>query len=205
MIFGYARVSSTDQNLERQLKELEEYGCERIYTDKQSGKDFSRDGYKEMRSKMRFGDVLVIHDLSRFGRNKNDIMVEWKSLINDEIDIVVLNMPILDTRKYKELEGIGQLVSDIVLSLLSWMVEEERKRIRTAQREGIEIAKSKGIYKGGKKQYHAGATGKNKIIYDEIVRLLNANESIQNIHKRVGVSRNTIYSIKREIETQKKE
>lgn len=84
---------------------------------------------------------MVVHDLSRFGRNKQEIKVEWEALIKEEIEIDVLNMPILDTRKYKEHEGVGQLVSDLVLTLLSWMVEEERTRIRTAQREGIEIAK----------------------------------------------------------------
>ncbi|MED4057170.1 recombinase family protein (plasmid) [Niallia taxi] len=199
MIFGYARVSSIEQNLDRQIKELQDYGCERIYSEKASGKDFSRPIFLEMRSKMRFGDVLVVHDLTRFGRNKKEIMNEWKKLIDDEIDIVVLNMPILDTRKYKELEGIGQLVSDIVLSLLSWMAEEDRRRIRTAQREGIEIAKSKGVYTGGKKKYHKEAKGKDKIIYDEIVRLIQAGESVQNIHKTVGVARNTIYTIKKEL------
>lgn len=200
MKFGYARVSTTDQNLERQIKELKQFGCERIYTEKASGKDFSRPVFREMRAKMRFGDVLVVHDLSRFGRNKKEIMKEWKSLIDDEIDIVVLNMPILDTRKYKELEGVGQLVSDIVLTLLSWMAEEDRKRIKAAQREGIEIAKSKGIYKGGIRRYHKNAVGKDKIIYDEIVRLLNEKETIQNINRKTGVSRTTIYKIKYELE-----
>ncbi|MCE4052132.1 recombinase family protein [Bacillus sp. Au-Bac7] len=203
MIFGYARVSTVDQNLDRQIKELEQYGCERIYQEKASGKDFTRPVFQEMRDKMRFGDVLVVHDLTRFGRNKNEIMNEWKKLIDDEIDIVVLNMPILDTRKYKELEGIGQLVSDIVLSLLSWMAEEDRKRIRVAQREGIAIAKTKGKYKGGERIYHKDAKGKNKIIYDEIVRSLQANESVQDIHNKTAVSRNTIYKIKKEIENEK--
>ncbi|SDJ00578.1 recombinase family protein [Alteribacillus bidgolensis] len=169
MIFGYARVSSKDQNLSRQIKELEEFGCERIYQEKQSGKDLKRPVYYEMRSKMRFGDVLVVHDLSRFDRNKEDIRNEWKSLTDEEIDIVVINMPILDTRRYKDLEGVGQLVSDIVLTLLSWMVDEERERIRAAQREGIEIAKDQGKFEGGKKRYHAGATGKDKVIYDRVV------------------------------------
>ncbi|GGE53420.1 DNA recombinase [Pullulanibacillus camelliae] len=202
MIFGYARVSSKSQNLSRQLKELEEYGCDRIYQEKQSGKNFERPIYKEMRSKMRFGDVLVVHDLSRFGRNKQEIRDEWKALIEEEIDIVVLNMPILDTRKYRELEGVGQLVSDLVLTLLSWMVDEERERIRTAQREGIEIAKKQGKFQGGKKRYHKEATGKDKVIYNEVVRCLNENISIMDIHRKTGLSRNTIYSIKREIEVE---
>lgn len=199
MIFGYARVSSKNQSLARQLQELKEYGCDRIYQEKQSGKDFDRPVYKEMRSKMRFGDVLVVHDLSRFGRNKQEIKDEWEALIEEEIDIVVLNMPILDTRKYKELEGVGQLVSDLVLTLLSWMVEEERTRIRTAQREGIEIAKKQGKFRGGKKKYHKGASGKDKVLYDEVVRCLKENISVMDIHRKTGLSRNTIYSIKQEI------
>ena len=197
MIFGYARVSSKDQNLARQIKELEEFGCERIYQEKQSGKSFDRPVYKEMRSKMRFGDVLVVHDLSRFGRNKEEIRNEWEALSKEEIDIVVLNMPILDTRRYKDLEGVGQLVSDLVLTLLSWMVEEERQRIKTAQREGIEIAKKQGKYKGGKKRYHVGAKGKDKVIYDRVVYLLEQGVSVMDIFREVGISRNTIYSIKK--------
>ncbi|WP_203249297.1 recombinase family protein [Sporosarcina beigongshangi] len=200
MIFGYARVSSKNQNLSRQLQELKEYGCDRIYQEKQSGKDFERPVYREMRSKMRFGDVLIVHDLSRFGRNKQEIMDEWEALIEEEIDIVVLNMPILDTRKYKELEGVGQLVSDLVLTLLSWMVEEERTRIRIAQREGIEIAKKHGKFRGGKKRYHKDAEGKDRVIFNEVVRCLSENVSVMDIHRQTGLSRNTIYSIKREFE-----
>lgn len=200
MIFGYARVSSKNQNLSRQLQELKEYGCDRIYQEKQSREDFERPVYKEMRSKMRFGDVLVVHDLNRFGRNKQEIIDEWEALVKEEIDIVVLNMPILDRRKYKKLEGVGQLVSDLVLTLLSWMVEEERTRIRAAQREGIEIAKRRGKFRGGKKKYHKYAKGKDRVIYEEVVRCLKENISVMDIHRKTGLSRNTVYSIKREIE-----
>jgi DNA invertase Pin-like site-specific DNA recombinase len=199
MIFGYARVSSKDQNLERQVKDLTSFGCDRIYEEKQSGKDFSRPVYQEMRSKMRFGDVLVVQDLSRFGRNKEEIRNEWKALMKEEVDIVVLNMPILDTRKYRQLEGMGQLVTDLVLTLLSWMVEDERQRIKIAQREGIEIAKQQGKFKGGTKRYHAGATGKDKVIYDRIVHLLQSGMSVMDVHREVDVSRNTIYRIKNEL------
>src|SRR5699024_12044176 len=106
MIIGYARVSNKEQNLTRQVQELEKYGCERIFKEKHSGKNFKdRKVYNEMRNKLRFHDVLVIHDLSRLGRNKEEIKNEWKSLTDDEIDIVVLNMPILNTTQYKDLEG----------------------------------------------------------------------------------------------------
>lgn len=200
MIIGYARVSSADQNLTRQVDELEKFGCEKVFTEKHSGKNFKeRSIYKKMRSNLRFGDVLVVHDLSRFGRNKQEIRDEWESLIKEEIDIVVLNMPILDTRKYKDLEGVGQLISDLVLTLLSWMVEDERERIRSAQRQGIEIAKKQGKYKGRKKKYHAGATGKDKIIYDTIIDELNNGISVMDIHRKTGVARSTIYKIKDEL------
>lgn len=202
MIIGYVRVSSNDQNLARQVKELEGFGCVKIFTEKRSGKNFEeREIYNDMRRKLRFGDVLVVHDLSRFGRNKEEIKNEWESLMKDEIDIVVLNMSILDTRKYKDLEGVGKLITDIVLSLLSWMVEEERQRIRSAQREGIEIAKRQGKYKGRKKKYHADAMGKDKLIYDEIIKQLKVDTSVMDIHRKTGVARSTIYSIKNELTT----
>ncbi|WLR54611.1 recombinase family protein [Mesobacillus subterraneus] len=200
MIFGYVSVSSKNQSLASQLRELKECGCDRMYQEKQSCKDFERPVYKEMRSNMCSGDVIVVHDLSGFGRNKREIRDEWEALVEEEIDIVVLNTPILDTRKYKELEGVGQLVSDLVLILLSWMVEVERTRIKTAQREGIEIAKKQGKFRGGKKKYYKGANGKDKVLYDEVVRCLNENLSVMDIHRKTGLSRNTIYTIKQEIQ-----
>jgi len=122
-----------------------------------------------------------------------------EALTEDEIDIVVLNMPILDTRKYKELAGVDQLVSDLMLTLLSWMVEEERNRIKTAQSEGIAIAKERGTFKGKPKKYHAEAKGKDRLIYNIVVQLLKQNESVVNIHRETGLARNTIYSIKNEL------
>jgi len=199
VIIGYARVSSADQNLDRQVNELEQFGCEKIFTEKQSRSTFqNRHIYQEMRSKLRLGDVLVVHDLSRVGRNKEEIRDEWESLMNDGIDVVVLDLQ-LDTRKYKDVEGVGQLISDLVLTLLSWMVDEERERIRSAQREGIEIAKRQGKYKGRKKKYHENATGKDKIVYDTIIEELEKDTSVMDIHRRTGVARSTIYSIRKNI------
>lgn len=203
MMFGYARVSSKDQNLARQLKELKDYGCDEIYEEKESGKDFTRKVYQQMRNQLRSQDVVVVHDLSRFGRNKKEIKEEWEYLISKRVDIVVLNMPILDTRKYKELEGVGQLVSDIVLSLFSWLVEEERLRIRTAQREGIKIAKKQGKFKGRPVRYRMDTNNKNdRMVYDQIVKRLHQKESVMDIHNYTGVSRTTIYRIKKEVEEQ---
>lgn len=114
------------------------------------------------------------------------------------VDIVVLNMPILDTRKYKDLEGVGQLISDIVLTLLSWKVEE-RDRIKQAQKEGIAIAKAEGRYKGSPVKYSENATGKDKLIYDAVVNGLNNRENPMDIHRKTGLFRGTIYKIKNEL------
>jgi len=199
MIIGYARVSSKEQNLDRQIQELQNHGCEKIFTEKQSGKSFkNRPVYQEMRSKLRFGDTLIVHDLSRLGRDKEEIKREWQALIQEDIDIAVLNMPILDTRKYKDIKGLENVISNIVLELLSWMVDEERKRIREAQREGIEIDKKQGKYKGRPVKYHAQAKGKDKIIYDDIVSNLQAGMSVMDIHLKTEVARNTIYRIKKD-------
>ncbi|TCP24480.1 DNA invertase Pin-like site-specific DNA recombinase [Scopulibacillus darangshiensis] len=200
MLIGYARVSSFQQNLERQIRSLKDFGCNKVFADKISGKNFDRPEYQKMKSKLRFGDTLVIPSLSRLGRSKQGILDEWKELMKEDIDIVVLDMPILDTRKYKDLEGIGQLITDIVLQLLSWMVEEERTNIRENQRQGIEIAKIEGKYNGRKVKYHANATGKDKIIYDKIIEMLNLGKSVIDIHDATGVARNTIYRIKRDKE-----
>lgn len=203
MIIGYARVSSKDQNLARQIEELEKFGCEKIFTEKESAKNFDRPVYKELKKKLRFGDLFVVQDLSRFGRNKEDIKSEWEWFVKNEIDIAVLNTPILNTRNYSQLEGIGRLVSDIVLDLLSWMVEEERLRIKAAQRQGIEIAKTQGKYKGRPIKYSSNSKGKDKIIYEQVIKLLQEENSIMDIHRATDLSRNTIYKIKREYENNK--
>ncbi|MFS0604922.1 recombinase family protein [Peribacillus frigoritolerans] len=195
---GYARISSKTQNVDRQIKELNEYGCDKIFIDIASGRDFKRTEYQKMKNILRFDDELVIHDLSRFGRNKEEILQEWKEIMELEADITVLNMPILNTAQYKESKAIGQLVSDIFLTVLSWTVEEERKRIKEAQKEGIAIAKEKGKFKGRPTKYHANAKDpKDRLIYNEIIRLLNENESVKNISEKTGVTRMTIYNIKK--------
>jgi len=198
MIIGYARVSSTSQNLERQILMLESYGCEKIFVEKESAKDFKRPVYMELKKKLRFGDVLVVTDLSRFGRNAEEINKEWDELVNQDIDIVILDMPILDTTKYKELDGVGKLITNIVKDLLSWMVEEERKRIRNAQKQGIKLAKEQGKYKGRPLKYHRNAKGQAKIIYDTIIRFRLEGCTIKGIERLTNVSRNTIKRILRD-------
>ncbi|RAS75800.1 recombinase family protein [Priestia endophytica] len=144
--FGYIRVSSRDQNEGRQLQSMEEAGISPrdIFLDKQSGKTFNRDQYQLMKRMMRKGDILYIHSLDRFGRNKEEILQEWNAITKEiEADIVVLDMPLLDTTQYKD--SLGTFIADLVLQILSWMAEEERDRIRKRQREGIDAALKDGI------------------------------------------------------------
>lgn len=148
-IYGYARVSTREQNLDRQVEVLRAYGIEDrdIITDKQSGKDFNREGYKALKnSLLRSGDTLVIKELDRIGRNYAEIKEEWNSLIKSGIDIIVIDTPILNTTNKCDLEK--SLISNIVFELLSYMAEKERLKIKQRQAEGIAIAKSKGVKLG---------------------------------------------------------
>lgn len=147
--YGYARVSSADQNELRQTIQLSEYGIaeENIYVDKQSGKDFNRPAYRELKEKLEAGDVLVIKSIDRLGRNYEEILNEWRYMIKDlHIDIIVLDMPILNTQIHKDL--LGTLISDIVLQLLSYVAQTERENIRQRQAEGIAAARARGVHLG---------------------------------------------------------
>lgn len=151
--FGYARVSTKDQNEDRQISALREQGIpdEYMFIDKASGKDFQRSEYQLLKRVLREGDTLFVKSINRFGRNKQEILKEWQWLIDAKIHVVVIDIPILDTRKYQELEGIGQFIMDLVLQILSWLAEEERKGIKQAQAEGIAEAKKKGSTWDGRK------------------------------------------------------
>lgn len=152
--FFYARISSKDQILDRQLVEAKKLGIEEpyIFFEVASGKDFKRPEYQLLKRMLREGDILYIKSLDRLGRNKQMILDEWNELVKvKKVDIVILDMPLLDTTKYKDMNGLENLISDIVLQLLSYMAEDERMRIRQRQSEGIKIARQKGIKFGRKK------------------------------------------------------
>lgn len=144
--YGYIRVSTKEQNEVRQEIALREVGVseKNIYMDKQSGKDFNRPQYKKLLRKMKKDDLLYIKSIDRLGRNYAEILEQWRMLTKDKgIDIVVLDMPLLDTRRGKDL--MGTFLSDIVLQVLSFVSENERTNIRQRQAEGIAAAKAKGI------------------------------------------------------------
>ena len=143
MIYGYARVSTKDQNEARQLVALKKFGCDRIYLDKQSGKDFDRTAWRAILRIIKRGDVLAVESIDRLGRNYDEIKDQWRHVTKEKgADIVVLDMPLLDTRPGKDLTG--HLIADIVLSLLSYVAETERANIRKRQAEGIAAAKARG-------------------------------------------------------------
>ena len=143
---GYARVSSTNQHEDRQLIELLAYGVPEkdIYIDKQSGKDFNRCAYKKMFKALKKDDLLVIKSIDRLGRNYHEIQEEWRKITKKKgADIVVLDMPLLDTTQSKDL--LGTFIADLVLQLLSFVAENERINIRQRQREGIDAAHKRGV------------------------------------------------------------
>lgn len=145
-IFGYARVSSKEQNEERQINAFKEMNINErdIYIDKQSGKDFERKQYNILKNILRENDLLVIKSIDRLGRNYEMIMNEWKDITkNIKADVFVIDMPLLDTRNNKDL--LGTFISDLVLQILSFVAEQERTFIKARQKEGIESAKNKGI------------------------------------------------------------
>ena len=145
--YGYARVSSKDQNLDRQMIALQDFGIEkrRIFFDRQTGKDFNRQGYRRMLRWLKEGDVLAIGSIDRLGRNYEEILEQWRYLTRVKLaDIVVLDMPLLDTRR-KESDLTGRLIADLVLQILSYVAQTEREAIHKRQAEGIAIAREKGI------------------------------------------------------------
>ena len=186
--YGYIRVSSTDQNEDRQVLAMRKAAVpeKNIYMDKQSGKDFDRPQYQKMVKKLKPGDLLYIVSIDRLGRNYEEIQNQWRILTKDKgVDIVVLDMPLLDTRRGKDL--MGTFLSDIVLQLLSFIAQNERETIRKRQAEGIAAAREKGVHLGRRATPNPenftlvfGQWLDNRISPDEAARLC-------------GMSRSTFY------------
>lgn len=150
-MYGYIRVSTREQNEDRQVIAMREFGVpdSNMVTDKQSGKDFARPGYRRLLRKLKPGDTLVLKSIDRLGRNYDEILEQWRLLTKEKhVEIVVLDMPLLDTRQGKDL--MGTLIADIVLQLLSYVAQTEREFIRQRQAEGIAAAKARGVRFGRK-------------------------------------------------------
>ena len=194
MIFGYIRVSTREQNTDRQLIALKEYGVlpENILTDKQSGKDFNRPNYKRLLKRIHKGDCIVIKSIDRLGRNYKDIIKQWQLITKYKgADIIVLDMPILNTSLNKDL--IGTLISDIVLQLLSYVAENERINIRQRQAEGIAAAKERGVRFGRPQTYDVN---KYAPIFEKVK---NKEITQKEAMFEIGCCPSTYYRIKREL------
>ena len=147
--YAYIRVSTREQNEDRQIIAMTEFGVERskMIIEKQSGKDFERPLYRRLLKKLKPGDTLVIKSIDRLGRNYDEILEQWRILTKErKVDILVLDMPLLDTRNGRDLTGT--LIADIVLQLLSYVAQTEREFIKQRQREGIDAAKARGVHCG---------------------------------------------------------
>ena len=195
-IYGYARVSTQSQHEDRQLAAMREYGVAagQIVVEKQSGKDFKRPGYQRLLRRLHTGDTLVIQSLDRLGRSYAEIQEQWRVITKERgVAVVVLDMPLLTTREHTEL--VGQLISDLVLQLLSFVAQTERESIRERQREGIEAAKARGVRFGRPRaELPAG--------FEETVEAWRRGEfTAQEAARRLGISRGTFFNRVRELDS----
>ena len=195
-IYGYVRVSSSDQNEDRQLIAMKEAMVpdKNIFSDKQSGKDFNRPAYKKLTRKLKAGDLLYVFSIDRLGRNYEEIQNQWRILTKEiGIDICVLDMPLLDTRNGKDL--MGTFIADLVLQILSFVAQSERENIKKRQAQGIAAAKSKGV-KFGRPM---------KDMPEDFTELIGAWEmkeiSIEEVLERCNISETTFYRRLREYRT----
>lgn len=184
--YGYVRVSSRDQNEERQVIAMKNFGISDsdIIIEKQSGKNFERPQYTGLLNRMKAGDILVVKSIDRLGRNYNEILEQWRIITKEkQIAVVVLDMPLLDTRKGRDLTGT--LIADIVLQLLSYVAQTEREFIHQRQAEGIAAAKARGVHFGPKKK----AMPDNFTTYAD--RWLQGKVSSRQAARQLGISYQT--------------
>lgn len=205
MIYGYARVSSKEQNLDRQLEELRQAGVEErnIFTDKESGKTFNRKAYnllvgtEKSASMLRKNDLLIVYSIDRLGRNYSEIMKQWKYITQEiQADIKVLDMPLLDTSK-QDNSLDNRFVAELVLQILSYVAQKERENIKIRQAQGIKIAKEKGKHLG---RPLAEFPLNWKEVYSE---WKNKNITAVEAMKRMELKKNTFYNLVKRYENEK--
>ncbi len=199
-VYGYVRVSTKDQNEDRQLDAMKEKEIpdKNIYVDKISGKDFLRPQYQKLVKKLKGGDLLYIHSIDRLGRNYEDIQDQWRILIKEiKVDICVIDMPLLDTRNGKDL--MGTFIADLVLQILSFVAENERVNIRQRQAEGIVAARARGV-KFGRPKVKPPAN------FEEVVMAYDRHEiTLDKALTFSGMSQTTFYRRRKEYYASKKQ
>ena len=202
MKIGYARVSTTDQNLDRQLEQLQKADCKKIFQEKISGKNTNRPQLQAMLDFIREDDEVVVISMDRLGRNSRDISNIIEQIKQKGATINILDLPSFEGVKDRNLKN---LLTNLVLEIQKYTAEQERKTILERQKQGIKLAKERGIYKGGVVQYSKDSKDPQKrLIYNTVVELLKRKENgepiaIKQIADKVGITRNTVYRIKNEL------
>jgi DNA invertase Pin-like site-specific DNA recombinase len=200
--YGYVRVSTKDQNIERQIEALKAEGIEErdIFIDKESGKDFNRTEYNLLKRILREGDLLVVKELDRFGRNYNEIGVEWNYITKTlKADIKVLDMPLLDTTLHKDL--LGTFIADLVRTILSYGAETERQKILKRTKEGREIAKAKGVHMGRPKKDLDSLSKEDREKFDALYKSWKAEEiTAKKFMEQMGMSHANFYRVIKKLE-----
>lgn len=197
MIYGYIRVSTAEQRLDRQFDAMLALGIssENIFVDKKSGKNFDREGYKSVKSKLQSGDLLYVDSLDRLGRDYDGIIEEWKTITRKiNADIVCLDKAdLFDSRKFKEMGDIGKVMEDNLLSTMAYVAELERKKMLRRQREGIEAAKARGLYNPGRPKVNVDG-------FDSLYEKTQAGElTVSKAALQLGISRRTWYNLVKEV------
>lgn len=193
--FGYIRVSAKDQNLDRQIEAMQNEGIDErdIFQDKQSGKDTNRPQYQALKAVLREGDTVVIKSIDRLGRNYDDIKNEWNNIVNElKCNIKVIDMPILDTTNDNH-ELMGKVITDVILTLLGYVAEQERKSIKQRQAEGIKIAKAHGKFaKANKIQAPSGFA-------EKFIKAANGKTTHTAVMQELSLNKTTYYRIAKEL------
>jgi DNA invertase Pin-like site-specific DNA recombinase len=197
MIYGYIRVSTAEQRLDRQFDAMLALGIssENIFVDKKSGKNFDREGYQSVKSKLQSGDLLYVDSLDRLGRDYDGIIEEWKTITRKiNADIVCLDKAdLFDSRKFKEMGDIGKVMEDTILSTMAYVAEQERKKMLRRQREGIEAAKARGLYNPGRPKVNVDG-------FDSLYEKTQAGElTVSKAALQLGISRRTWYNLVKEV------
>jgi len=199
MKIGYARVSSLDQNLNRQIEVLEAFGAEKVFKEKRSGATVDeRSVFKEVLSFVRYEDQLIVESIDRLGRNYDEVIETVNYLKQKDVQLIITSLPIMS-------EAIGnplldKFIKDLIIQILAMIAEQERSESKRRQAQGIKLAKNKGVYKGRPTLYAPNAKDPQKrLVYHRVISQLNEGIAISQIAKEVGITRQTIYRIKKEI------
>ena len=196
MIVGYARVSSIDQNLERQLENLKMFSAEKIFTEKQSGKSIeNRPVLQEALNFVRMGDRFIVESIDRLGRNYDEVINTVNYLKDKEVQLMITSLPVMNKVIGNPL--LDKFMKDLIIQILAMVSEQERIESKRRQAQGIQVAKEKGVYKGRPLLYSPNTKDLQKrIIYHKVVEMLKEVQAISKIAKEVNITRQTVYRIK---------